>query len=58
MRIPIPENRKKLLDIFYPYLYCPKGEHGMHIRDDAPDEAKKAFEEFLKLPKDPSFDTT
>lgn len=38
----IPEEKRKLERIFKPY------EDGCKLRDDAPEEAKKAYEEFYK----------
>lgn len=49
MRIVMPKNESELIEKVTPYLYCPKGKHGMFLRDDAPDDAKKAFEEVKKL---------
>lgn len=50
MRIVMPKHESKLIEKITPYLYCPKGKHGMFLRDDAPDDVKKAFEEVKKLP--------
>lgn len=49
MRIVMPKNESELIEKVTPYLYCPKGKHGMFLRDDAPDDVKKAFEEVKKL---------
>lgn len=56
MRIVIPKERAKLLDAFYPYLCCKRDQDGMFLRDDAPEEAKKAFEEYMNLPPEPELD--
>jgi hypothetical protein len=50
MRIVMPKRESELIEKITPYLYCPKGKHGMFLRDDAPDDVKKAFEEVKKLP--------
>ena len=42
MVFTIPEEKRKLERIFKPY------EDGCKLRDDAPEEAKKAYEEFYK----------
>lgn len=42
MHIIVPEDKKKLKRIFRPYL------EGAHLRDDAPQEAVDAFNEFYK----------
>ena len=46
----MPKHESELIKKITPYLYCPKGKHGMFLRDDAPDDVKKAFEEVKKLP--------
>lgn len=56
MRIIIPRERAELLEKFSQYLYCPKGKHGFFLRDDAPDDAKKAYEDYLNLPPEPDPD--
>lgn len=42
MYIIIPEEKKKLERIFKPYL------DGVHLKDDAPQEAVDAFNEFCE----------
>ena len=42
MYIIIPEEKKKLERIFEPYI------EGVHLREDAPQEAVDAFNEFYK----------
>ena len=50
MRVPIPEERKKLIDVFYPYL-CNNSKEGEKpaLKDDAPESAKRALDEYMKL---------
>ena len=43
--------RYELLDIILPYLY--KENETTKIKDNAPAEAKKAFEEYMNLPPEP-----
>lgn len=40
MKLIIPEDKRRLRRIFEPYL------DGMKLKDDAPEEAKKALEEY------------
>lgn len=56
MRKIIPKEIVELLDKFSPYLYCPKGKTGLFLRDDAPEDAKKAYMEYMSLPPDPDPD--
>lgn len=50
MRIVMPKSESELIKMITPYLYCPKGEHGIFLRDDAPEDVKEAFEAVKKLP--------
>ena len=50
MRIIMPKSESDLIKKITPYLYCPKGKHGMFLRDDAPEDVKEAFEMVKKLP--------
>ena len=47
MRGPVPERRKQLMAIYEPYVTW--GKDGTVLREDAPEEARKAFEEFRRL---------
>lgn len=48
MRIVMSKHESELIKKIKPYLYCPKGECGIFLRDDAPEDVKKAFEEIKK----------
>lgn len=50
MRVVMPRSESELIKKITPYLYCPKGKHGMFLRDDAPEDVKEAFEEVKNLP--------
>ena len=50
MRIVMPKSESELIKMITPYLCCPKGEHGIFLRDDAPEDVKEAFEAVKKLP--------
>ena len=48
VRVPIPDDEKKLLDIFYPYLVSPARDESC-LSKNAPEEVKKAFREYMDL---------
>ena len=47
MRIPVTDEVKELMAIFKPY-FVPSYPNN-HLTDDAPEEAKKAFERFMEI---------
>ena len=44
----MPERKYELLQIFKPYLFYKEGE--TYIKEDAPQNAKEAFYEFITIP--------
>ncbi|MGN0620006.1 MAG: hypothetical protein ACI4J7_13375 [Ruminiclostridium sp.] len=51
MRIAMSERKYKLLKIFESYLFYKDGE--TYIKEDAPQNAKEAFNEFITIPDEP-----
>ncbi len=51
VRVPMSERRYELLKIFKPYLIYKNGE--TYIKEDAPQNAKEAFNEFITIPDEP-----
>lgn len=47
MRRIMPDDELKVFDTFYPYMRYDKSS-GCTLTDDAPEEAKKAFAEYMK----------
>lgn len=47
MRIPVTDEELKLMATFEPYFV--HAYLNNHLTDDAPEEAKKAFERFLEI---------
>ena len=47
MRIPVTDEEMKLMEIFDPYFVHAYPNN--HLTDDAPEEAKKAFERFMEI---------
>ena len=48
MRVPIPDDEKKLLDIFYPYLVSMATDESC-LSKDAPEEARNAYRALVEL---------
>lgn len=48
MRVKVPNKIKELADIQMPYVYFNKEHDTVELRPDAPYEAVKAREEYLK----------
>ncbi|MGN0657848.1 MAG: hypothetical protein ACI4KR_13750 [Ruminiclostridium sp.] len=51
MRVAISERKYELLKIFKPYLFYKDGE--TYIKEEAPQNAKEAFNEFITIPDEP-----
>lgn len=50
MKVTIPQEHSELIHIFYPYLRSLNTQNPT-LRDDAPQEAREAFEKYMALPK-------
>lgn len=50
MRYIFPDSLYKLMSVFQPYVCYDKKTSEPYLTDEAPEEARKAFKEFISAP--------